>query len=79
MEILKNFKFNLLAFIIALSIGLIYTYSTAGEPKIVIKWPTPENTGKVTYIDDNEVCYKYHIKKVKCPADSSKIQELNVQ
>ena len=48
---------------IALCVGLLYTYLTIPEPMIVIKYPTPFNVGQVTYQDQNQVCYQYHIKK----------------
>ena len=53
-------------FFIGLFLGLYYVYITAPEPKVVIKYPTPENAGKVTYMDDNNVCYKYKIVEVQC-------------
>jgi hypothetical protein len=61
-------------FLIALCVGLFYTYLTTPQPQIVVKYPTPFNAGKVTYIDQNDVCYKYQIKKVDCPQDQSKIK-----
>lgn len=63
-----------LYFLIALCVGLIFTYFTAPEPQVVIKYPTPFNAGKVTYVDQNDVCYKYQMKKVTCPTDQSKIK-----
>jgi hypothetical protein len=36
-------------FIIALGIGLLVTYVTVPAPKLVIKFPTPFNAGKVVY------------------------------
>lgn len=68
-----------LYFLLALGIGLFYTYITAPQPKIVIKYPTPFNAGKVTYIDNNNVCYKYQIKKTTCPADQSQIKRYEFQ
>jgi hypothetical protein len=61
-------------FLIALCVGLFYTYITAPVPQIIIKYPTPFNAGKITYVDQNDVCYKYQIKKVTCPKDRSQIK-----
>lgn len=61
-------------FLVALCIGLFYTYITAPQPQIVIKYPTPFNAGKSMYVDQNDVCYKYKIEQVKCPDDISKIK-----
>ena len=66
-------------FLIALCVGLFYTYLTTPYPKIVVKYPTPYNAGKITYVDDANVCYKYSVKEVSCPADQSKIKELQLQ
>ncbi len=68
-----------LIFLIALCIGLFYTYITTPYPQVIIKYPTPFNAGKITYVDKNNVCYKYHIKKVTCPADKSKIKNYQIQ
>ena len=67
------------AFLIALSIGLLYTYLTTPYPQIVYKYPTPYNAGKITYVDDANVCYKYKVQKVDCPSDSSKIKSIDLQ
>lgn len=66
-------------FLFALGIGLLYTYLTTPYPKIVYKYPTPYNAGKITYIDDANVCYKYKVTQVSCPLDKSKIKKLEVQ
>jgi hypothetical protein len=68
-----------LYFLIALTVGLIFTYLTAPQPQMVIKYPTPFNAGKVTYVDQNDVCYKYQMKKVTCPVDQSKVKSYQFQ
>lgn len=68
-----------LVFLIALCVGLFYTYLATPSPTIVIKYPTPDNAGKITYVDDAGVCYKYHVKEVNCPTDKSKIKVVPVQ
>jgi hypothetical protein len=71
--------FDPLYFFIALSIGLFYTYLTTPMPDIIIKYPTPENAGKIIYKDRADVCYKYVSKEVSCPEDKSKIKQLDLQ
>ena len=66
-------------FLVALCVGLFYTYITAPTPRIVIKYPTPFNVGKVTYVDQGGVCYRYQMKKVDCPTDKSKIKKYQFQ
>ena len=55
------FKFtdyiNPLAFFIALAVGLFLSYIFKKEKRIIIKWPTPENAGKIVY-QENNTCYK---------------------
>tara|TARA_Y100000310_G_C20108717_1_gene546112 strand:- start:279 stop:518 length:240 start_codon:yes stop_codon:yes gene_type:complete len=63
------YKINWHAFIISLSIGLFLCYITFPQPKIVVKFPTPENAGSVIYLDDSGNCYKYEAKEVNCPKD----------
>lgn len=55
-------------FLVALCVGLLYTYVSAPPQTVVIKYPTPFNAGKITYVDDAGVCYRYAVKETKCPA-----------
>jgi len=71
--------FDPLSFLIAFSIGLFYTYLFTPTPEIIIKYPTPENSGKIIYKDRADVCYKYMAEEVACPADKSNIKNLELQ
>lgn len=64
-------------FLIALCLGLFYTYLTTPYPKVVIKYPTPFNAGQVTYVDDADVCYKYSVQEVTCPSDPKLIKKMD--
>jgi len=67
-------------FIVSFGIGVLIVYMLRKEPRIVIKYPTPENAGKVKYVDDVGVCYKYTAKEVPCPTDrSAKTIEVQTQ
>ena len=68
-----------LAFFIALAVGFLYAYLTTPYPRVVYKYPTPYNAGKIVYIDDADVCYKYRVQEVQCPADKDKIKTLPIQ
>jgi hypothetical protein len=70
---------NIYAFFIALAIGMFLTYIYAPPKKIIIKWPTPENAGKLTYKDNAESCYKYKANEVPCPDDKSMIKTTSIQ
>ena len=67
------------AFFIALFIGLFFTYIYSPPKKIILKWPTPENAGKLIYKDNAESCYKYKAKEIQCPDDKSMIKTTNIQ
>ena len=66
-------------FLISLAIGLFMTYVFTPTPKIIYKYPTPDNAPSVTYIDGADNCFKYQPKEVKCPTDFKKIKEIPTQ
>jgi hypothetical protein len=64
------------AFFLSLSIGLLVFYVIAPQRRIVIKYPNPENAGKVVYKDESENCFKFKAEEIKCPSDKSKIKDV---
>lgn len=74
-------QFVPLYFFIALFIGFFYIYITTDAPKVILKNPTPDNIDNITYIDDNNVCYKYKKDEIKCPlanvSDVSNISDIS--
>lgn len=66
-------------FMIALAVGLLYTYLAAPVPDLIIKYPTPYNAGQITYKDDAGVCYKYKVKQAICPTKSGQIKDIPLQ
>jgi hypothetical protein len=66
---------NPLVFIITFIIGVGVVYILQPDSIKVIKFPNPENAGKLTYQDDNNNCYKYKATEVKCPSDPDLILE----
>ena len=62
-------KFYPIYFFIALLVGFFAIYIITPPPKVVLKNPTPQNAKNITYIDDNNVCYKYKEKQIDCPLD----------
>jgi len=65
-----------LVFFIALGIGIFVAYILNPSPKIVHKYPTPDNSKKITYVDDESVCYKYNAEETDMPQDNSPIEIL---
>lgn len=59
-------KIKLLYFLISFSIGLFFCYITQPPAEIVMKFPSPNNAGKVTYKDKDGQCYVYHADKISC-------------
>jgi len=47
---------------LGLFIGILISYILSPEPEIIIQHPTPENAGKILYLDDQGVCYRYQKK-----------------
>lgn len=74
-------KLNPYAFLLALGIGLLYSYITLPPKKIIIKHPTPENAGKVVYHDEDDNCFKYKAEEIQCPTDDNNVKNhpLNIK
>lgn len=63
---MSGFKLHWGAFIVALAVGMFYVYMSTPTPKIVVKYPNPENAGKVVYKDSSDTCYTYEAHKTEC-------------
>ena len=63
-------KINLFIFSLSLFIGLFFVYICAPKPEVIIKYPNLKNYKDLKYIDENNKCYKYEPKKVKCPKNN---------
>ena len=68
-----------LYFFISLFIGFLIVYSSTPPPKVIIKYPTPENVNTLVYKDSSDNCFKYEVKEVQCPEDNSKISKIPQQ
>ena len=66
---MDRFQLHWPAFLIAFAIGISYVYFVHPAPKVVIKYPNPYNSGKLTYQDNADSCYKYKATKVECPKE----------
>jgi|APCry1669189241_1035207.scaffolds.fasta_scaffold142143_1 hypothetical protein len=66
--------FDPLIFMVALCVGLIYTYVVTPHPQVIIKYPTPFNLNQIKYEDSAGTCYQYRIKETSCPTDQSAIK-----
>ena len=66
-------------FLVSLCVGIFISYIFRKEPRVVVKHPTPENAGKITYVDDAGICYRYRAQEVDCPSDKSQIKQIPLQ
>lgn len=64
------------AFFISLALGLMFFYVIAPQKRVVIKYPNPENAGKVVYKDTNENCFKFKAEEVTCPKNKADIKDV---
>ena len=66
----KKFAFNLLSFLAAFSIGVLYVYLDTPRPRMIIKYPTPYNAENIVYKGLSGDCYKFKMKEVECTEDT---------
>jgi hypothetical protein len=69
---------NLKYFLIAFGLGLFFVYSFGDVPKIVFKYPTPDNIDETQYKDSANNCYKYEANEIKCPKNKKKITNIPI-
>jgi hypothetical protein len=53
-------------FLLAMFLMFVYLYLNQPKPKIIIKEPNIQTSVSSTYVDDNNIFYKYHRKEVSC-------------
>ena len=65
-------KLSPLYFLLAFIVGLLVCYVMEPKKKVILKFPSPTNAGKVTYVDKQGQCYKYNVQKLDvCPTDKT--------
>ena len=75
MEAREPFKLNIYVFFVSFAVGLLYIYLSTPHNRVVVKYPTPYNVGKVVYTDSaDKSCYIYTSETVECPEDKSKVK-----
>ena len=70
---------SLPVFLFALAIGIFFVYILGEDTKMVYVYPTPENSGKIQYIDKSNTCFEYMAKEVTCPKERSTIKTVPMQ
>ncbi len=64
---------NFPTFIIALALGLFFTYITQPQDKIVYVYPTPNNIDKLLFKDLADTCYQFKSEEVDCENNEGSI------
>jgi hypothetical protein len=65
-------KLRPIYFLLAFAVGLVICYVLEPRKKVVLKFPSPTNAGKVTYVDKQGQCYKYNVEKLDaCPNNAT--------
>ena len=72
-------KIEPLYFFIAIFIGFFMTYILTPPPKIIYKYPTPDNVNETIYKDKSDNCFKYKADEISCPIDLKKISNIPLQ
>lgn len=52
--------------LISFFVTYLIIYITYPKPKIVLKYPKINDKVSNLYIDNNDICYRYHRKEIKC-------------
>jgi hypothetical protein len=56
-------------FSISFFMGMFMVYITIPLPEIIIRYPTPQNSGNIIYKDNADICYVYKTQQVSCPKE----------
>ena len=72
-------KLRLLPLLMGLFLGMFFVYILKPVPNVLYKYPTIENAGKITYMDRNGVCFKYHSQTVDCDKNEERIVAFPLQ
>ena len=70
---------DLRIFLVSLAVGLFYIYISDDYKKVIILYPTPDNTKQYQYRDKTNTCFSYDLKEVKCPSDANLYQNVKIQ
>jgi len=61
--------------LLGLIIGIVGVLIIKPSQTIVYKFPNPENAGKITYKDKNEICYTYKATEVDCDKNEARLKD----
>ena len=61
-----------------IALGIVGFLFVKPQQNVVLKYPTPENAGKMVYKDKNGVCYQYKATSVDCDKNESRLKEFPI-
>lgn len=61
-------RLNATALLVSFALGILYTYLVTPAPKVVVKFPSPYNAGRVLYRDGADTCFMFKSEPVTCEA-----------
>jgi hypothetical protein len=59
--------------------SIVFLYLKPEASERVVKWPRPENAGKVTYRDRNGICYTFEAQITDCAKVKDSIKNYAIE
>lgn len=75
---LLNFV-NIPIFVVSFLFGLFFIHFSNEDKERISVYPTPDNCGKIEYIDKSGSCFEFEAIEVNCQSSPNKIKEIPVQ
>lgn len=54
-------------FLLSVVVTFVILYLISPKPQVIMKYSNTDKKLSDLYVDDNNVCYRYKTKEVKCP------------
>ena len=74
-----KFRLHWPAFLISMTLGLMYIYVAEAPKKRIVTNPTPFNAGQVVYKDKGNNCYVFRATEVSCDDEKTKYKTQKLQ
>jgi hypothetical protein len=70
---------NIPIFIVSFFFGMFFMRFSSEDKQRISVYPTPDNCGKIEYVDKSGSCFEFEAIEVNCPSSPDKIKEIPVQ
>ena len=71
--------FEIMPFLIGFVVGIVGILIVKPKPRIILKYPHPNNVETLVYKDPNGICYSYKSKEVQCDAHEASLKPYPLQ